>query len=125
MYKLLFLSLLLFTFVSFAQPEKPSFESFFIEEIQDSARYYYYYSPRPQSLIIDYDRWDVWSTYVIDSTYFPGTERFPDGTYRRWKRAPDGKLLPVEIIASKSMRAVFLADTATFLPHWSGEIPRR
>jgi hypothetical protein len=104
--------------------QKASIESINVIEKKDTAVYYYYYSPRFEPLYIDYNKWDVWVTYVIDSTFFPGTERFPDGTYKRWKRAPDGKLLPLNRIAPKSMREIFLSDTATYLPDWRGEIPR-
>lgn len=103
--------------------QKTSIESINIIEKKDTARYYYYYSPRFQQLDIDYDKWDAWFTYVIDSTYYPGTERLPDGTYKKWKRAPDGRLLTVIKIAPKQLRAIFSADTATYAPDWKGEIP--
>lgn len=123
MYKLLFLSLLI-TVAAFGQPVKPSIESVLLTEIKDTARYYYYYSPRLEPQYADYEKWDLWITFVIDSSFYPGTERFPDGTYKRWKRAPDGKLLTHTIIAPQKWRAKFLSDTATFTPHFRGEIPR-
>lgn len=115
----------MFSVLAFGQVPKATMESVNLEQTKDTARYYYYYSPRFLSLDIDYDRWDVWYTYVIDSTYYPGTERFPDGTYKRWKRDHLGRLLTVCVIAPKSMREIFLSDTARYLPHWMGEIPRQ
>jgi len=122
----LFCLSLIITVAAFGQPVKPSVTSVQVEETRDTARYYYYYSPRLEHQYWDYEKWDLWITFVIDSSFFPGTERFPDGTYKRWKRAPDGKLLPLVRITPRSeeMRQLMLSDTATFTPHWRGEIPR-
>lgn len=123
MFRLLFLSLI-FTAVLVAQ-QKPTVGPVEVIEVKDTARYYYYYSPRFHTVIVDYDNYDAWFTYVIDSTYHPGTERFPDGTYKRWKRSSNGKLLTMVRIAPKAMREILFTDTATYRPHWMGEIPRR
>lgn len=122
MYKLLFLSFLLLGVFVYGQG-KPVILLFEVSEKIDTARYYYYYSPRFTELKIDDAVFDVWYTYVIDSTYYPGVERFEDNTYKRWKRDWRGRLMTVQRIAPKSMREIFITDTARFLPHWSGEIP--
>lgn len=121
MFRLLFLSLII-TASIFSQT-KPVLNSVEVSEVKDTARYYYYYSPRFHTVIVDYDNYDTWYTYVIDSTYHPGAERFPDGTYKRWKRSSNGKLLTMVRIAPKAMREILFTDTATYRPHWRGEIP--
>ena len=121
MFRLLFLSLIVTA--SVLAQSKPVLGLVNVTEVKDTARYYYYYSPRFHTITVD-DRFDAWHCYVIDSTYFPGREVFPDGTYRRWKRSSNGKLLTMVKIRPVAMREIMMQDTATYGPHWSGEIPR-